>query len=178
MGRCPDGPGRRGRDTMKEIERTAYHEAGHAVASYILRQPFLSVDVRPADDGSLGRVMYPDGPPIISKPWHPRFRGYIEKEVMSLLAGCEAESLALKRRTYEGGRTDYQDAANYAAHIFQPDDIPAFVARMTKQIRAELAPPHHWAAVSTLAEVLVAKKQLSGRAARRVIREAMKEYES
>ena len=93
---------------------------------------------------------------------------------MSQMAGCEAVSLAVKRRVYKGGETDREHAIELAARCrLEPEGIAAFVTRLAKQIRTKLAHPPHWAAVGALAEALVAKKQLSARVARRIIREAM-----
>ena len=39
------------------MEKTAYHEAGHAVASYLRRRRILKVSIIPEDD-SLGRCYY------------------------------------------------------------------------------------------------------------------------
>lgn len=40
------------------LRRTAYHEAGHAVAAFELRLQFRYVSIIPGDDGSLGHMMH------------------------------------------------------------------------------------------------------------------------
>jgi hypothetical protein len=47
------------RRPIRRLERTAYHEAGHAVIALVLNRRFRYVTIRPSEDGeSLGRVRF------------------------------------------------------------------------------------------------------------------------
>ena len=89
----------------KRLEATTYHEAGHAVAAYLLKQPIRYVTVLPGEDGSLGHCAY--APP--GEGFRPdvnvdmRTRARLEAMIMTAYAGAAAQVMsttATRRRIW------------------------------------------------------------------------------
>jgi ATP-dependent Zn protease len=99
----------------KKLEATAYHEAGHAVASYFLQRPFRFVTINPGDD-FLGRV--------VGRVSDVRYRlkmaerGFIStREAVISAAGPEAERKYRGRRNHHGADKDYQQIVDIARGV-------------------------------------------------------------
>src|SRR5436305_1804383 len=97
-----------------ELECTAYHEAGHAVAAFALRRAVRRVSVVPdvaADSvgrcayGSLADTFRPDVDNASSKT-----RARAECVIMLALAGGIAEALFKGRHNHGGAGRDYASA--------------------------------------------------------------------
>ncbi len=94
----------------KEEVSTAYHEAGHAVAAYLLKRSFNYVTIVPDEEkGSLGHVRFrgfgENFDPAFD--YSPQMRLRLEREIICSLAGDAAESIHLGRRiggSYGAGR--------------------------------------------------------------------------
>jgi ATP-dependent Zn protease len=90
------------RKRTTKLERTAYHEAGHVVAHYVLRIGFRYVTIIPSGD-YLGHVK---GCPY-GKNFRPyievtlRMRDRLEKEIVIFFAGNEAEKKFVEDTTIE-----------------------------------------------------------------------------
>jgi ATP-dependent Zn protease len=92
--------------------QTAYHEAGHAVAAFLMKIRFTGLSII-SDDDSFGRMA---GSKWTSKfdPEHADkniLRSRIEARMIVLLAGYAAGMIfsGVKRR--DGARKDFQDAS-------------------------------------------------------------------
>ena len=98
------------------LECTAYHEAGHAAAGYLLGRPPKRVSIIPnAEDGSLGcctSFEMPTFKPEFNKDLRTRFR--IECECTILLAGPAAEAQVRGHRNRVGASGDYRAAVHLA----------------------------------------------------------------
>jgi ATP-dependent Zn protease len=94
-----------------KIERTAYHEAGHAVASYHLHVAFSYISITP-DEDSWGRVKHPKLSNF--KPeWDDSPREQIAQETYLLLAGqVRRESLPIGNSEIK----DWQSVINLASY--------------------------------------------------------------
>jgi ATP-dependent Zn protease len=84
----------------RQLERTAYHEAGHAVAAHVLRRPFRRRTIAPdAEAGTLGLITYAPFP----RDFDPanvserRARYHLERSIITALAGNVAEAVSLAR---------------------------------------------------------------------------------
>lgn len=113
---------------------TAVHEAGHAVAAYLLHRPFTSISVV-QDDGSYGRVhsRLPGGWFRPDIEVNARTRAMIEDRVMISLAGAETEAAWCafqpdvpqdwRQGVDDGGKHDFRAAADLASYI-SDGDVP------------------------------------------------------
>jgi ATP-dependent Zn protease len=103
------------------LERTAYHEAGHAVMAYFLDVPFGETSIIPIEEENTLGYMKPENVQEfwarLNANWHPvRQMLAIENHVLRLFAGGAAERIFTG--TYsEGGIDDYTRANLFLADI-------------------------------------------------------------
>lgn len=106
-----------------QLERTAYHEAGHAVVAYVLHVGFKSISIIPNEE-SLGIVninneMYIF--PGVGK-LEKRIKTRLEKSIMVLLAGDAAVSYFLGKSPIDS----WLEFCNANLHVYpKPDCNPA-----------------------------------------------------
>ena len=162
-----------GSNSLTKLERAAYHEAGHAVASYLVHRRLAYVSIVPNPiDHTLGHCEYrnlatfkPDA------PINGRFRAQIEKLIMVLLAGAMAERLRTGRIYRKGSEDDMKQAYEAAMCLFdEKKEARAFVNWLWERTRNILSYGPHWAAVETLATELSERRFIGERLAHQIIR--------
>lgn len=157
---------------LSRLHATAYHEAGHAVARFLLGLPFKNVTVIPTED-YLGHVK----PYSLPKSFKPdidlgnlKIRLRLEKEIMASLAGHAAERRFSGRRNFSGSDHDYRYVVDLAMYVGgSSKQTETFMKWM--QIRTD-----EWVdsqgfqrAVKVVADELVKKKQLSCEEVRNIL---------
>ena len=151
---------------------TAYHEAGHAVAAYLLRKKFRYITVRP--DGDYEGYMR-----------HRRYTGYeqiksrsaSEKEIMVSLAGGAAIYLLTGRRDRLGALVDHHKAMDLAENICASRrECKAFVNWLYVRIEGILRVQANWHAVESLAEELLTQETISYKKAAGLIKAAKRQF--
>src|ERR1039457_1771641 len=109
-----------GKKKLTVLEKTAYHEAGHAVASVFLFLPFRSVTIKPNKD-SLGVVQYRKFSEhfwtAVEIKRTPAIVDKMERHIKSSLAGPIAEQRATGRKNKIGGYNDHQSAMVFATRL-------------------------------------------------------------
>ena len=153
------------------IERTAYHEAGHAVAAYVRRLRFTSISIIPYR-GTLGRCEFSETPVVIDlqSPRIGHARRRVETLIIVSLAGVIAECLLTGRNNWRGAHADLHDAAHYASHVTgSEDELGAYVRWLWEHTRMLLAAPPCWLAVRELAAALLEDQRIGERRARAII---------
>jgi hypothetical protein len=161
----------------RDVERTAYHEAGHAVVSFALRRAVRHLSIVP-DEETNGRVAnhelrnsQPD------RENDARTRGLVEREIMILLAGGIALAKFQGHGRRRGDGQDLRDANLLADGICGDlDERIAFVRWLRERTRLLLNQPWHWRAVKDIARALLEHKELTGRAAQRIFQAAERLY--
>lgn len=162
---------------LTKRERTAYHEAGHAVANYDLGLAIKEISIIP-DDDSLGRVKgstFNDFNPEIDTDSRTRYRA--EKMIISNLSGYLAERMFAPKGSRIGAGQDFGMAIDLAmSQCGSTRETNAYVKWL--EIRAEqiLKMPLNKYSIEVLAHKLLEKERLNGRKAREIIRNAMLEY--
>jgi hypothetical protein len=163
-------------NSFTKLQRAAYHEAGHAVASYLVHRRLACVSIVPnPDDNTLGHCEYrnlatfkPDA------PLTSRFRSQIEKLITVLLAGAMAECLRTGRIYRKGSDDDMTQAYDAAMCLFDEEkEARAFVNWLWERTRNLIGYEPHWAAVETLAKELRERRFIGERLARQIIRESI-----
>lgn len=168
------------RKTLR-LERTAYHEAGHAVAAFLMRRRVLSVTIVPDEDaGSLGHNRYGVLPNI-----HPDYEidsrtvRVIEREIVVSLAGWAAEArldASARREASYLGDDDWHKAYDLATYVTgSPEEMEAYVNWLWVRAKYMIALPPQWAAVKGLASDLLERRRIGGRRVREVIKTAMRD---
>jgi hypothetical protein len=154
--------------------QTAYHEAGHAVACFLLRRGFRYVSIEP-DGDSLGRLLEacPTGSFRPDVDAGSRARAFAERLIMVRLAGDAAENLHRGKHSWCGARGDFHAVLDLTSYFCGDVEEEAAYARwLAIRIRNMLRSKPNWALVRATAAALLKRGHLSYREARKVMREA------
>lgn len=165
-----------------EDECTAYHEAGHAVANYLNRVSFASVSIVP-DHETVGRVASSKLPAWMRSVRDigddrviQRARKIVERRVLCLYAASVAEERFKGKANHTKAKNDYDMAADLANQVCGSDaEREKYLDWLLQRTRDLFALPWNWHAVTVLAQTLLVKKEIKGRAARKIIRNALEE---
>ena len=164
------------KNSLTKLERAAYHEAGHAVASYLVHRRLACISIIPNPvDHTLGHCEYrnlatfkPDAP-ITNK-----LRARVENLIIVLLAGGVTEDLRTGRIFRKGSDEDMKQAHDAAMYLFDDDkEATAFVNWLGEHTRSILSYGPHCAAVEKLAKELAARRFIGERLARQIIRDSI-----
>ena len=160
------------KNSVTKFQRAAYHEAGHAVASYLVKRRLSYCTIEPnPDNHTLGHCEYrnlasfkPDA--VLTG----RLRNQIEKLIIVLLAGAVAESLKFGRPYWKGSENDTTQAHDLAIYLCNEDkEAGAFINWLWQRTRNILEFGPHWAAVEAISEELMKSKYISERQTRKII---------
>jgi ATP-dependent Zn protease len=159
----------------KKLEATAYHEAGHVVAAFLLHRGFRTVTIIPKED-SLGHMLKTAPPRNLHPDYQTDARAeiWLRREITICLAGPVAEKLHTGRGNWRiGGSSDFHHAVDWASDIMgDPDEIGAYLDWLTLVTKNMLKHPHHWPIVQALAAELLSRRTVGPRRARALMREA------
>ncbi len=165
----------------KQLERTAYHEAGHAVIAYSLKRKFRYVTIIPTD-GYLGCVQ-----PSMSgyKTFHPEYDSssrtikHIEHEVEIYLAGQIAEKMFSGKENWKCSSQDWSNATSMAGHACgNAEAEEAYTHLLWVETKAMMRLPWNWHAVKTLAKQLLIHHKIAYPRAKEIIDQAFEEWHS
>ena len=161
------------RPNPKLDQRIAYHEAGHAVASYVENIPFLEVSIEP-DGEAAGRCVHPP-PPKWFRPADRvdyRTRRRIESEVLVLLAGPAAEAMFAGRECRGRAFGDRREAERLAGlAMYSDEELSAYLRWL--RLRARYVVGARWHTVECLAHLLLKKRTIRRTEARKVLADAL-----
>ncbi|MGH2819016.1 MAG: hypothetical protein ACRDJ5_00025, partial [Actinomycetota bacterium] len=157
--------------SRRDLEVTAYHEAGHAFAAYILGRAFTRVSIR-ADDSTLGRCSFRtpgewfrpdlriDGPT----------RRRLEERMMISLAGPEVESLHTGRYDRDAAQEDIDRAIDHACYMSgDPLEASAYVEWLRIRTVNLLKRPETRPSLEALVARLLAREEVRYRHAKRIL---------
>jgi hypothetical protein len=155
----------------KDLEDTAHHEAGHAVAAWWLGQlkkRDLVTIIPDPRTGSLGHLRNP--PRFLSEMeessgnsgYRDRMVLQAEKFVVVCLAGnaasCRHRKMK-KRRYLAGGRSDREQAVEVLGRLARGEELTAYFHLL--QLRAENLVARFWPEVESVAKRLLSEKTLT-----------------
>ena len=156
------------------LKRTAYHEAGHAVACYFLHLPFKYVTIEPEGD-TLGHLKPFPSPKSFNPEIDDEIKTLIriEKNIITYYAGKAVEFILTKKSNKIVGSDD-QNAWDLACYYCGgPEETEAFLKWMWERtINWVQNPDFHWDAVEALAQELLKKSRLTSKEARQIIKAA------
>jgi hypothetical protein len=163
MGRKSNGP-----------ERIAFHEAGHAVAAYLLAREFSVVTIVRRGD-TLGHCAL-----LRLSDFHPdresdqRTLAHLEEYMLMLYAGVASEYLHTARRGWSTAHTDVLAARHLATNACgSNEEADIFCKLMFVRSKNLLRPAQNWAGLQALAATLCTAQTLSFAQAKEVIEEGM-----
>jgi ATP-dependent Zn protease len=156
------------RKKTTELERTAYHEAGHVVAHFIQNIGFRYVTIIPSGD-ALGYVKgYP-----FAESFRPdmgvtlRMRDRLEKAIVIYYAGNEAEKKFCGRYDYRGSSVDFDSLVDLASYVTGGGEtLNAYLKWLQLTAHDLISMPENWQATRRVAEALLEKKKLTSNKAR------------
>lgn len=160
---------------MRPNERTAIHEAGHAVAAFAQHRRLGRVTIIPEGDslGSCGSGSLGHFRPDIDVDRATQAK--VDREVIICLAGGEAEKLITGR--YPGAWATLRDvttAFDLAGRVMgDMEGVNVYMLWMKYQTKALLREPWHRAAIEALAAALLERRELGPQQVRRIIRTAI-----
>ncbi len=159
----------------RRLIAAAVHEAGHAVAAYHVKVRFRRIVIAKNAAKELGWLelwLTPQG--TADGTVDLRTEHAIERSVIVLLAGSQAERMALGRAKYLGSGLDFFEAVRYAGHLCRTrPEISAYLRWMQLRVRALVESPTWRRPIEALAAYLVQRRELSTREARGIIRRAI-----
>ena len=165
------------REHSKRIERTAYHEAGHAVASYHLHVAFSFITIIPEED-SLGHIKHPK-----LNNFDPECDNSLkivdrtERRILVFFAGQVAERRFANRHNWKGSGGDWESAVNLASCLAGNNEVlQAYVNYLWARAKNLFDLPWLWAAVEAVANELLIRKKMGSQLTRKIIRKAMDDY--
>jgi hypothetical protein len=149
---------------MNKLEKIAYHEAGHVVASDLMNKSNKLVSII-GNETSLGRSIAP----IFYENFNfdnfliykiGDYHEFFKAAVISL-AGFVSEHIASGRRSYKGATGDNEIILKLAEHFELPDKLlQAIFNEAELYLRDVFEYPVIWELIKTLAETLLIKKEL------------------
>ena len=148
----------------------AYHEAGHAAAACFLNLPFTGVHII-ATGGLLGAL---ELAPVKLTPGNDADE--FERRIVHSFAGPVAQARHTGELDWQGGSRDFENAWKMA-HLRHAEkgrlrEVSAFLSYCWVRAHELVWLPSRWAAIESLARVLVDARRLTESEAMRLMMEA------
>jgi hypothetical protein len=160
--------------SRRRLVAAAFHEAGHAVAAYHVGVRFrrIAIGTTIAELGWLELWLTPRANAHGSVD--VRTEQKIERSVIVLLAGSQAERMALGRAKYLGSGLDFFEAVRYAGYLCRTrPEMSAYLRWMQLRVRSLVESPGWRRPIEALAACLVQRRELGPRETRNIIRRAI-----
>jgi len=162
---------------VTDLVRSAYHEAGHAVMAYLLRQRFCSITIDPEkldeNIGGLIRLVHSRKQLKTIKFGGLGAQALVEKQIKLTLGGEVACGLFVGRKNWKLAEDDIQACLSLVYRLYDDDEEAfAYLNWLLLSVRNELNLPDNWGCVCAVAEALMKQKTISYRKAREIIRTA------
>jgi ATP-dependent Zn protease len=164
---------------LRRLRAAAFHEAGHAVAAYHLHVRLRRISIGANKDDALGWLDL----------WLPhaasgdadtiRQARAVERDVIVLLAGAQAERVGLGRSSFQTGGVDFYEAMRRAGAICHTSaEISAYLRWLQLRTHALVQSQTWRQPIGTLAARLLECRQLGARETRAIIRAAVSNAQS
>ena len=158
---------------VSRLERTAFHEAGHAVVAHVLGRGIVRITINAGEDfyGQVLNTRFSDSfRPDVETSGHTR--SFIEREVKICFAGNAAESARLGREVRGGAHHDFASAVDLLSHLTgSNEEIEAYANWLWVCTKNKIKTPLNWSLITALAQELLKKREMSGREAKRFLNE-------
>jgi ATP-dependent Zn protease len=154
---------------LRTKTETAHHEAGHAIASYILHVKFDRVHIIPDPQANLlgGICKQPES---IRPDWLDQYE--LESRVIVKLAGMAAEARYTGKTDWRFGTDDFNFVFDVVAKLdhLADEDAPSYIEYLWVRAQNLLRRPGHWEAVQAVAEALLHKNELTYAEVRSIVK--------
>lgn len=161
--------------SQRRLIAAAFHEAGHAVAAYHVGVRFRRIAIGKNTATELGWLELWLTPQAAADGIvDVRTEHAIERSVIVLLAGSQAERMALGRAKYLGSGLDFFEAVRYAGYLCRTRAaMSAYLRWMQLRVRALVESPSWRRPIEALATCLLQRREVAAREARSIIRRAI-----
>ena len=160
----------------EKLKKTAYHEAGHAVAAFILRKRFKKISIIPNPyENSLGRLSGCGWKSNLNPEFDEdgRLRHMVETQIIIFLAGPVAEAKLTGRYNHIGASKDYEGAVLYASYVTgSSEETSAYINWLLEKTKNILS-IYRWDAVELLAGELIKRREIGYKTTREIIRKGL-----
>ncbi len=164
---------RRAAEDASDRLATAYHEAGHAVMAILLDRPIQKVTIEPAKMLAGGLRL---GSCQLQKKRAKGSRDWLEDEVLILFAGMVAEAHFTGKHCTVGTSTDLRSIRRLIqSRPGSERQLDRIQRRFLDKTEHILRDDGHATAIRMIANELVRKTTISGRAVRHFIDQAIKQ---
>ena len=147
-------------------EATAYHEAGHAVVALILGRPVEEVSVLASRD-FLGICKFGKARVRPSEDW-------LEREMLIALGGIAAEARHTGNYAWDAAGRDQQYVRGLAVERAGESRAERLERRLLSKVEHLLSQEPHWRSVVLIAQELLRRSVVSGRAVRHFFEQGQK----
>ncbi|MFH0789149.1 MAG: hypothetical protein V2B13_16245 [Pseudomonadota bacterium] len=147
-----------------QLKITAYHEAGHAIASYCLGIKFRYISIESDDNKrSLGKVGFRAFNKISDLSCLSlHMRDKFERHIMISLAGLIVEKMFFKRKKSSGWEKDFHDVAFFIREFCESQKAAKyFYLYMHEQTKNCMKMPFRRSLVKKLAHELLKRKRMN-----------------
>jgi len=158
--------------------KTAFHEAGHAVAAYLLRKKFKYITIR-ANEVFNGYVRHEKPRNSAENGWteERNKRSSRERDILTSLAGGISTLILTGKPDRTGSYADLDNALDLASDVCgSKDECDAYVNWLSVRCEVMMRSPSNWYAVEALAQELFKTEKISYRKAREIIKAAKREF--
>lgn len=158
---------------LKDLERLAYHEAGHAVAAYLMNLRFKTVSIISKETG-FERCHFTKWPKNYYQERNrsPKSRNLIEKEVTTVVAGHLSERMLAGETEPIGEHHDVTMAQKLLDSLCgSTEETDAYLRWQWVRTKNMLRLPLNWMMVEALATALIERRELSEESARSIFQE-------
>jgi hypothetical protein len=165
----------KGGKVTNRLRRTAYHEAGHTIASLELGVPIKHVTIVP-DASTWGHLLHLP-PRITNRQLYslpPFVRDRLERRIVVSLAGREGERLVTGRYDHRGAAGDYQFALNLVTQLVgSSEEATAYFRWLEVRARQLIRAEHRRPQIDALAAALLEHHEIDSRAAIAIMYQTM-----
>jgi hypothetical protein len=159
---------------MGKLQKTAYHKAGHAVASVVLKRRFGKITVSPKGD-DFCRISSLISSINENSKQYSKTRKKLEDEIIIYYGGVVAERLYSRGYNWNGERVENRIVGDTVEFMNASDDeVAATLDSLFIRARDLIKLPCHWCAVETLAYELLKQRTIGYHKARQIIFDALK----
>ncbi|MBC5806179.1 MAG: hypothetical protein DLM53_08935 [Candidatus Eremiobacter antarcticus] len=152
----------------KNLRRTAFHEAGHAVMAVLLKLPFRYVTIVPTAEFLGGcnfrTPSYAQKLRLVAQNPNAWDRDRLENEILFYMAGAIAEKRISGRIEARGSSSDRHcasDLATAALRYAAPEEVVAYLKYLSVRASNLVNSPEVWAQVVLIAQRLLKIKKLT-----------------
>ena len=158
----------------RQLRAAAFHEAGHAVAAYHLHVRLRRIAVGADDGDALGWLDLWLPHVTTNDAGNIRQAQAVERDIIVLLAGAQAERVGLGRSSCPAGGVDFYEAMRRAGAIcLSGQEISACLRWLQLRTHALVQRPTWRRQIDALAARLRERRQLGARETRAIIRAAI-----